>query len=211
MNIGDLSPWAITAFNSILERLTPAKTWPGTTCLRYSQPCSGKPPWCSQSFRIWRTGRARANRVLDHGMRCAVIVGGIRDENVDFVQSGGDGQPHSAMPGVDDIDVSTIRFRGDHRRLHDADRLDPRQHQCIRLRRRLRLAHPVRVSFSARRSTFMIRMGFILSGGSGAAPCRPFLSSSFPKDASRTAGRPDRRNCGRASLLGRASGASSPA
>lgn len=49
------------------------------------------------------------------------------------------------MPGVDDIAVSTIRFRGDHRRLHDADGLDRRQHQCIRLRRRIRLAHPVRV------------------------------------------------------------------
>ncbi len=130
--------------------------------------------------------------VLDHRTHRTVVVGCINDEDFDFFEACCDGKAHTAMASVNDITISAIRFRCDHRRLNDADGLDRRQHQRIGLRRRLRLAHPVRVFLQSARVNLHDLHGICpCVEGSGPAPCQPFLSSFFLEDISRTADRPD--------------------
>ncbi len=120
--------------------------------------------------------------VLDHGTHRAIVVGCINDEYFDFFETGRDGETHPTMPGVNDITISAIRFRSDHRRLNDADGLDRRQHQRIGLRRRLRLAHSVGVFLQSARVNLDDLHGICpCLEGSGPAPCQPFLSSFFSK------------------------------
>ena len=123
-----------------------------------------------------------ADAVLDHGTHRAIVVGGVRDEDFDLVEACGDGKAHTAMAGVNDITISAIRFRSDHRRLNDADGLDGRQHQRIGLRRRLRLAHPVGVFLQRARVNLDDLHGICpCLEGFGPAPRQPFLSSFFSK------------------------------
>ena len=117
----------------------------------------------------------------------------------------------AAMAVVDDEAVSTTGFGEDDRRIDDADSLDRGDHQGVGLGRRFRLASLVGIVLEQTGIDDSNTHGMFLSGVRTRPSCRSFSCLLFSEDTSRTAGRPDRRNCGRASLRRRTSGADGPA
>jgi hypothetical protein len=116
------------------------------------------------------------------------------------------------LPGVDDTAVSAIRFGGNHRRLDDADGLDRCHHNASACGEDFDWRIRSGFSFQSTRVNLHDLHGICpYREGAGPALCRPFLFPSCLEDTSRTAERPDSGNCGRASLLGRTSGAASSA
>ncbi|OBY06432.1 hypothetical protein BAE36_14770 [Rhizobium leguminosarum bv. trifolii] len=152
-----------------------------------------------------------ARDVFDHRSHRAIVVGRLDDDNIDFLDAGGDGHARAPVARFDDIAVAA-GFGENDGRLDDADSLDGRKQQRVGLGRRLRLTSIVGIVLQRTRIDFHELHGNVpFSGDADAAFCRSFLSSFFSEDTSRTAKRPDRRNCGRAALPRRISGANSHA
>ncbi|MNI34169.1 hypothetical protein D3C73_881520 [compost metagenome] len=84
-----------------------------------------------------------AHAVFDHRAHGPVVVRGVDDEDLDFLQASGDREADAAMAHVDDKAITAIGFRRDDGWLDDTDGLDGRQHQRIGLRRRFGLARTV--------------------------------------------------------------------
>ncbi|MBB3166560.1 hypothetical protein FHS25_007078 [Rhizobium laguerreae] len=83
-----------------------------------------------------------ARDVFDHQTHRAIIVGRLDDDNVHFLDGGGDDQAGAPVTGFDDVAVAA-GFGENDGRLDDADGLDGRKQQRVGLGRRLRLARIV--------------------------------------------------------------------